>query len=154
VHRLDQPDDALAAAWERAFRARAAFEAAAGATRVEERDIRRWMKSYRTALNAVTTACTTLESSLPAEPPADRSGDFVSAVDEYVEVLCGEPPTPGAPWSIDDEGLGGALARLRDAATHLSPDDAAGRVLVAEVGTITRNVLGISDFSRAPSGAQ
>jgi uncharacterized membrane protein YccC len=154
VHRLDHADDALAAAWERAFRARAAFEAAAGATRVEERDIRRWMKSYRTALNAVTTACTTLESSLPAEPPADRGGDFVSAVDEYVEVLCGELPTPGATWSIDDEGLGGALARLRDAATHLSPDDAAGRVLVAEVGTITRNVLGISDFSRAPSGAQ
>ena len=32
VHRLDHPEEALAAAWERAFRARAAFEAAAGAT--------------------------------------------------------------------------------------------------------------------------
>ena len=32
VHRLDHPAEALSAAWERAFRARAAFEAAAGAT--------------------------------------------------------------------------------------------------------------------------
>ena len=32
VHGLDHPGEALAAAWERAFRARAAFEAAAGAT--------------------------------------------------------------------------------------------------------------------------
>jgi uncharacterized membrane protein YccC len=154
VHRLDHPDDALAAAWERAFRARAAFEAAAGATRVEERDIRRWMKSYRAALNAVTTACTTLESSLPGEPPANRSGDFVSAVDEYVEVLCGEPPTPGAPWCIDAEHLAGAVARVRDAAVHLSADDAAGRVLVAELGTITRSVLGIPTFSPEPSEVQ
>jgi uncharacterized membrane protein YccC len=154
VHRLDHPEDALASAWERAFRARGAFEAAAGATRVEERDIRRWMKSYRAALNAVTTACTTLESSLPADPPANRSADFVSAVDEYVEVLCGEPPTPGAPWSIDDDRLAGAAQRLRDAAIQLSPDDAAGRVLVAEIGTITRSVLGIPEFSRVPSEAQ
>ena len=35
-----------------------------------ERDLRRWLKSYRTALNAVTTSCATLESSLPAQPPA------------------------------------------------------------------------------------
>ena len=37
VHDLDHPADALAAAWQRAFRARAAFEAAAGATRMESR---------------------------------------------------------------------------------------------------------------------
>ena len=149
VHRLDHPDDALAAAWERAFRARAAFEAAAGAT--QGRGAR------HPALDEVLPggaqrrhhACTTLESSLPAEPPADRSGDFVSAVDEYVEVLCGGPPTPGAPWSIDDDRLAGALARVREAASHLSSDDAAGRVLVAEIGTITRSVLGIPLISVA-----
>jgi hypothetical protein len=153
VHRLDQPEEALAASWERAFRARAAFEAAAGAARVEERDMRRWLKSYRTALNAVTTSCTTLESSLPSGPPIGRSGDFVSAVDEYVETLCGEPPTPGAPWSIDDEQLADAVQRVRDAAIHLSTGDAAGRVLVAEIVVITRSVLGIPDFSPVPSEA-
>jgi len=33
VHELDHPAEALSAAWQRAFRARAAFEAASGATR-------------------------------------------------------------------------------------------------------------------------
>ena len=89
-----------------------------------------------------------------ANLPANRSDDFVWAVDEYVEVLCGEPPTPGAPWSIDSEHLAGALAQVRAAAVHLSPDDAAGRVLVSEIGTITRNVLGIPVFSPEPTGAQ
>ena len=35
VHELDHPADALSAAWQRAFRSRAAFEAASGATRVD-----------------------------------------------------------------------------------------------------------------------
>ena len=37
VHRLDDPAEALSLAWERAFRARAAFEAAAGATWSQDR---------------------------------------------------------------------------------------------------------------------
>ena len=36
VHELDRPTEALAAAWERAYRARAAFEAAAGASSAAE----------------------------------------------------------------------------------------------------------------------
>ena len=64
VHELDHPAEALSAAWQRAFRARAAFEAASGATRADSRELRRWLRSYRAALNAVTSACTSLESSL------------------------------------------------------------------------------------------
>ena len=47
VHGLDDPAEALSSAWERAFRARAAFEAAAGATWSQDRVLRRWLRSYR-----------------------------------------------------------------------------------------------------------
>lgn len=145
VHDLDQPGEALAAAWERAFRARAAFEAAAGATTSDSGDLRRWLKSYRTALNAVTTSCSTLESSLPAQPSPTLSGDFVVAIDEYAEALGGGPATPGAPWSIDGDRLAAAEQRIREAARQLGQDDIASRVLVAEVGGITRSLVGITD---------
>jgi uncharacterized membrane protein YccC len=144
-HGLDHPGEALAAAWDRAFRARAAFEAAAGATTSDSGDLRRWLKSYRTALNAVTTSCATLESSLPAHPPATLSGDFVVAIDEYAEALCGGPSTPGAPWSIDGDRVAAAEQRIREAARKLGPDDVANRVLVAEIGDITRSLVGITD---------
>jgi uncharacterized membrane protein YccC len=145
VHRLDHPGEALAAAWERAFRARAAFEAAAGATTSVSGDLRRWLKSYRTALNAVTTSCATLEASLPAQPSATLSGDFVAAVDEYAEALCGGPAGAGAPWRIDGDRVAAAEQRIRDAARQLGPDDTASRVLVAEIGDITRSLVGITD---------
>jgi uncharacterized membrane protein YccC len=145
VHGLDHPGEALAAAWERAFRARAAFEAAAGATTSDLGDLRRWLKSYRTALNAVTTSCATLEASLPAQPSATLSGDFVVAIDEYAEALSGGPATPGAPWSLDGDRLAAAEQRIREAARHLGPDDTASRVLVAEIGDITRSLVGITD---------
>ncbi|MDT5338877.1 MAG: hypothetical protein QOD90_4382 [Mycobacterium sp.] len=144
-HGLDHPAEALAAAWDRAFRARAAFEAAAGATTSDSGDLRRWLKSYRTALNAVTTSCATLESSLPAHPPATLSSEFVVAIDEYAEALCGGPSTPGAPWSIDGDRVAAAEQRIREAARKLGPDDVASRVLVAEIGDITRSLVGITD---------
>jgi uncharacterized membrane protein YccC len=145
VHGLDHPGEALAAAWERAFRARAAFEAAAGATTSESGDLRRWLKSYRTALNAVTTSCAALESSLPPQPSAGLSIDFVAAVDEYADALIGGPPTPGAPWRIDGDRVAAAEQRIRDAARQLGPEDTASRVLVAEIGDITRSLIGITD---------
>ena len=145
VHGLDHPGEALAAAWERAFRARAAFEAAAGATTSDSGDLRRWLKSYRTALNAVTTSCATLESSLPAQPPATLSADFVVAVDEYAEALCGGPTAPGAPWRIDGDRLAAAEQRIREAGRQARTRRHASRVLVAEIGDITRSLVGITD---------
>ncbi len=148
VHDLDHPADALAAAWQRAFRARAAFEAAAGATRLESRELRRWLRSFRAALNAVTSSCKALEDSLPPHPSAALGREFVLAVDDYVESLRGDPPTPATPWSIDTVQLAAADQLLRDAATHIASDDGPARVLVAEVGTITRSLTGITVDSR------
>lgn len=145
VHDLDHPSDALAAAWQRAFRARAAFEAAAGATRVEARELRRWLRSFRAALNAVTSACTALEQSLPPHPSAELTREFVLAVDDYVEALRGDPPTPATPWGIDTVEVAAAYQQLRDAATHIASDDGAARVLIVEIGTITRSLAGIAD---------
>jgi uncharacterized membrane protein YccC len=152
VHRLDDPAEALSSAWERAFRARAAFEAAAGASWSQDRPFRRWLRSYRNALNAVTAACAALEASLPAQPPSVLSRDFTVAVDSYVEALCGDPPTPGSPWRVDVARLAEAAQRVR---TELSDsDDATARILVAEIGTITTQLGNIStdaERSSAPS---
>jgi uncharacterized membrane protein YccC len=142
VHRLDDPAEALSAAWERAFRARAAFEAAAGASWSQDRPFRRWLRSYRTALNAVTAACAALEASLPAQPSATLSRDFTAAVDSYVEALCGDPATPGSPWRVDVDRLAEAAQRVR---SELSDnDDATTRVLVTEIGAITTQLGNIS----------
>jgi uncharacterized membrane protein YccC len=152
VHRLDDPAEALSSAWERAFRARAAFEAAAGASWSQDRPFRRWLRSYRNALNAVTAACAALEASLPAQPPSALSRDFTVAVDSFVEALCGDPPTPGSPWRVDVARLAEAAQRVR---TELSgSDDATARILVAEIGTITTQLGNIStdaERSSAPS---
>ncbi|MDY6997430.1 MAG: FUSC family protein [Actinomycetota bacterium] len=144
VHELDNTAGALSAAWQRAFRARAAFEAAAGAARLDSRELRRWMGSYRTALNAVTASCTTLESALPDQPGTAWSGEFVLAVDEYVESLCGDPPTAASPWTVDRVEVQAADKRLRDVVPRHGTHEGAARVLVAEVATITRNVSAIA----------
>jgi uncharacterized membrane protein YccC len=148
VHDVDNPSDALSGAWQRAVRARSAFEAAAGATRVESKELRRWLRSFRAALNAVTSSCTSLEHSLPPHPSTALSREFVLAVDDYVEVLRGDPPTPATPWSINTDQLAIADQQLHDAATDIVSDDGAARLLVAEVGTITRSLAGISVDAR------
>ena len=151
VHHLDNPDEAFSAAWQRAFRARAAFEAATGAMRLESRELRRWLRSYRTALNAITSSCSTLEAHLPAQPvAADRR--FALAVDEYVEALRGDPPTAASPWTVNSSELEAADQRLRDAAQDAS-GDAPARVLVAEVATITRS-LSVIAVSSWPTSAR
>lgn len=152
VHELDDPTEALTAAWQRAFRARAAFEAATGAMRLESRDLRHWLRSYRTALNAVTSSCTTLEAHLPVRP-AGGDREFVLAVDEYVEALWGDPPTAASPWTVDCAELAAADQRLREAVPSHGPGDGSARVLVAEVASITRSLSAIA-VSSGPTSAR
>ncbi|HEX2285744.1 MAG TPA: FUSC family protein [Mycobacterium sp.] len=143
VREIDHPADALSSAWQRAFRARAGFEAASGATRLESRELRKWLRSYRSALNAVTSACTSLESSLPPQPPTALTPEFVAAVDDYVEALRGAPPSPATPWTVDIAALAAANQHVREQAARLPADNGAARVLVAEIATITRSLSGI-----------
>ncbi|PRC53170.1 hypothetical protein C6A85_55195, partial [Mycobacterium sp. ITM-2017-0098] len=84
-------------------------------------------------------SCTTLEAHLPVHPAgADR--EFVLAVDEYVEALCGDPPTAASPWPVDSAELTAADQRLRDALPRHGSEDGSARVLVSEVATITRSL--------------
>jgi hypothetical protein len=152
VHELDHPADAMSAAWQRAFRARAAFEAASGAARMDSRELRHWLRSYRAALNAVTSACTNLEHSLPAQSPASLTPDFVAAVDDYIEALRGAPPNPALPWTVDVAALTAAEKQVREHAASLPGDNSAARVLVSEIATITRSLVGIA-LSREPTSA-
>jgi hypothetical protein len=152
VHELDHPAEALSAAWQRAFRARAAFEAACGATRADSRELRRWLRAYRTALNAVTSACTSLESTLSSERSASLTPEFVAAVDDYVDALRGAPPSAATPWTVDIDELTATNRQVREEASRLAADNAAARVLVAEVATITRSLAGIA-ASRVPTSS-
>lgn len=152
VHELDHPAEALSAAWQRAYRARAAFEAASGATRADTRELRRWLRSYRTALNAVTSACTALETSLTNEPSTALTPEFVAAVDDYVDALRGAPSSAANPWTVDIDELTAANQQVRDEGAGLAADNAAARVLVAEVAAITRSLAGIA-ATREPTSA-
>lgn len=152
VHELDHPADAMSAAWQRAFRARAAFEAASGAARMDSGDLRRWLRSYRTALNAVTSACTSLERSLPTQSPDKLTPDFIAAVDDYVEALRGAPPSPALPWTVDVAALTAADKQVREQMARLPGENGAARVLVSEIAAITRNLIGIAP-SREPTSA-
>lgn len=142
VHELDRPADALAAAWQRAYRARAAFEAASGATRLQDPMQRQWLRSLRTALNAITGACTTMESNLPAQPVA-LSPEFVAAVDDYVDALRGAPPNPAALWTVDLPEVLAADRRVREVA-HTVTASSGARVLVTELTAITRSLAAIT----------
>jgi uncharacterized membrane protein YccC len=152
VHELDHPAEALSAAWQRAFRARAAFEAAAGATRADSRQLRRWLRSYRAALNAVTSSCTSLETSLSSQPTRALTPEFVAAVDDYVDALRGAPPSPATPWTVDINELTAANQQVWEQGAGLAADNAAARVLVAEVGAITRSLAGIA-AAREPTSS-
>lgn len=153
IHPLDHPADAVSSAWQHAYRARAGFEAASGATRMESRELRRWLRSYRTALNAVTISCTALEANLPNRPPSALTPEFIAAVDDFVDALRGAPPNPGTPWTVDITALTAANQQVREKAEGLSGDDGAARVLVAEIAAITRSLSGIAAI-REPTSAQ
>lgn len=152
VHPLDHPTDAVSSAWQHAYRARAGFEAASGATRLESRELRRWLRSYRTALNAVTISCTALEANLPNRPPATLTPEFIAAVDDFVDALRGAPPNPGTPWTVDLGALTAANQQVREKAEGLTGDDGAARVLVSEIAAITRSLSGIAAI-REPTSA-
>jgi hypothetical protein len=147
VHDVDHLAETLSTAWQRAASARTAFEAAVGATRTENPAIRRWLRPYRAALNAITTSCATLESTLPAHPSPTLNREFTSAIDGYVKALMGNPATPAAPWRVDTEQLNAAAVAVRDAAPLLGADDGPARVLVGELATITRVLVDIADTS-------
>lgn len=143
LHDAAELDATLTGAWQRATRARSAFEAASGSVRAEAPEVRRWLMTYRGALNAVTGACATLESHLPTPDVAvDRR--FVVAVDDYVDSLRGDLPSAGQPWTVDAAHLTEADQQLKQAAALLAIDNAGQRVLVAEVATITRHLLAIA----------
>ncbi|OBK73938.1 fusaric acid resistance protein [Mycobacterium sp. 1164985.4] len=152
VHPLDHPSDAVSSAWQHAYRARAGFEAASGATRMESRELRRWLRSYRTALNAVTISCTALEANLPNRPPATLTPEFIAAVDDFVDALRGAPPNPGTPWTVDLGALTAANQQVREKAEGLTGDNGAARVLVSEIAAITRSLSGIATI-REPTSA-
>jgi uncharacterized membrane protein YccC len=152
VHELDRPAEALSTAWQRAFRARAAFEAASGATRADSRELRRWLRSYRAALNAVTSACTSLETSLSSQPSTALTPEFVAAVDDYVDALRGATPSAAAPWTVDIDELTAANQQVREQGSGLAADNAGARVLVAEVATITRSLAAIA-AAREPTSS-
>ena len=141
VHPLPHADDALAAAWDRAIRARSAFEATSGSLRADAPAIRRWLTSYRAALNAVTGACATLEEQVSAARTETLDPRFVVAVDDYVDALRGESPSAGQPWTVDARHLAEADQQLRDAAGLLGKQDTPQRLLLAETETITRHLL-------------
>lgn len=150
---LEQPGDTLSTAWQRAFRARAAFEAASGAARLDSRELRRWLRSFRAALNAVTGACTALETSLTSSSRAALTPEFVAAVDDYVDALRGAPPNPATPWTVDVEALTAASEQVRNKAAMLPEENRPARVLVAEIAAITRSLTGIA-ASREPTSAR
>ena len=99
-------------------------------------------------MNAVTSSCTALETSLPTHPSAALGRDFVTAVDDYIVVLRGDPPSPAMPWTVDVSALAAANQQVREAAALLTTDDGAARVLVTEVANIARSVSAIAIDAR------
>ncbi|MEH3142305.1 MAG: FUSC family protein [Mycobacterium kyogaense] len=138
LHEIDSATEVRATAWERTFRARAAFEAASGAARLVSAEQRRWLRCYRTVLNSITGSCATLEDNLPVDAFPQLHRPFVRAVDEFVEVLCGEPMTATDPWSVDTDELTAAAERVRRSVPGHESVEGSARVLVSEIAAITR----------------
>ncbi len=145
VHPVTDAEAAMSSAWERAARARAAFEAASGCVRADAPSVRRWLMTYRAGLNAVTGSCAVLEPQVPAARAETVDHRFVGAVENFLEALRGDAPRPGQVWTLDATHLVTAEAQLRAAAALLDKGHVPQRVLVAEVETITRHLLNIAD---------
>ncbi|WP_163799465.1 FUSC family protein [Mycolicibacterium sediminis] len=146
VHDVERPGEQMAAAWDRALRARAAFEASAATGLMDDRQLRRWLSSYRAGLNAVTASCAALEANLPARRAAETSTALASAVDEYVEALRGDPQTAGLAWTLDVTTLVAAAGRVR--AELAGVDDGSARVLLTEIEAVTGHLVQIGSLQR------
>jgi len=131
--------------WERAARARSAFEAASGSARADTAAVRRWLTTYRAGLNAVTASCAVLERQVAQTGLGALDRRFVVAVDDFVDALRGEAPRAGKAWTLDVTHLAATEQQLRDSAVYLDKTNTAQRVLVAEVETITRHLMSIAD---------
>jgi hypothetical protein len=92
----------------------------------------------------VTSACTSLEGTLSSQPSTTLTPEFVAAVDDYVDALRGAAPSAAAPWTVDIDELTAANQQVREQGAGLAADNAAARVLVAEVATITGSLAGIA----------
>jgi hypothetical protein len=145
VHPTTDLESALAAVWERAARARSAFEAASGSARADTAAVRRWLTTYRAGLNAVTASCAVLERQVAQTGLGALDRRFVVAVDDFVDALRGEAPRAGKAWTLDVTHLAATEQQLRDSAVYLDKTNTAQRVLVAEVETITRHLMSIAD---------
>ncbi len=152
LHEVDGPAGVLDAAWQRAFRARAAFEAAAGAARLDP-----GVAALAACIPHRAERGDRFVRGAGGEPArrtstASHSG-FVRAVDEYVAALFGEPPTPARPWTVDPVELAAAQQRLRAAAPAERPGQGWARLLVTESAAITRQ-LSVIAVSPSPSAAR
>lgn len=67
------------------------------------------------------------------------------AVDEFVEVVCGEPVTVTGPWSVDTEELTAAAERVRRSVPGHESVEGSARVLVSEIAAITRALCLVAD---------
>lgn len=146
VHPLSDAETVIAAAWERAMRARSAFDAASGSVHADASVVRRWLTTYRAGLNAITASCAVLERHVAGVRPETLDRRFVVAVDDFVDALRGDTPRAGRAWTLDATHLVAAEQQLRESATSfLDKSHIAQRVLAVEVETITRHLLSIAD---------
>ncbi|MCG5433481.1 FUSC family protein [Mycobacterium sp. MYCO198283] len=152
LHRHGDAAACLRTASQRAARARSAFEAADGAMRNKTAAQRSWLRSLRVTLNTMTEACAAIERQPPVDPTV-LGDEFVAAVDDYLETLSTDPLSPVEPWRLDIADLAASYQRLQDRARELPPGNAAGRILVAELGKIARALRRVSDAGPATAAA-
>ena len=144
VHELDHPAEALSAAWQRAFRARAAFEAASGATRLDSRGAASMAAVLPSGAERRHERVHLSGGQSASAPSTALTPEFVAAVDDYVDALRGAPPSPATPWTVDIDELTAANQQVREQGAQLAADNGAARVLVSEFATITRSLSGIA----------
>lgn len=144
LHEIDSATEVRATAWERTFRLRR-----------RSGRLRRGASGLGGAapLAAVLPHGAQLDHRIVRHARGQSAGrrvpqphrPFVRAVDEYVEVLCGEPVTATDPWSVDTDELIAAAERVRRSVPGHESVEGSARVLVAEIAAITRALCLVAD---------